>query len=114
MGIVAFLGWLLGALATVFLWHWRKRNYVWVMLAVVVPAASVAIYMNKAYEYEFIRGWAISRVAMLAAMQCAFVMLGIWTGRPVGRFIARVIIPPRPRQLLSFLWLADGKTPPPV
>ena len=39
---------------------------------------------------------------------------GIYLGRPFARAIVSALLPPRVRQFLAFLWLADGKQPPPV
>lgn len=108
----AGLGWLTGVLAAIFLWHWRKRNYVWVAVVIVIPAIFIISIVSTIEEYDVIRNWAISRVAMIAGFQAVFILLGVWMGRPIGRFIARLLIPPRPRQFLGFLWRADGKTPP--
>jgi hypothetical protein len=36
-------------------------------------------------------------------------LIGILLGRPLARQIARTIIPPKPRQVLAFLWIVDGK-----
>ena len=45
----------------------------------------------------------------------AFAMaVGLLIGRPLGRIAVIALVPPRPRQFLAFLWLADGKTPPRV
>lgn len=113
MGMVsAMIGLTIGVLGVIFLWHWRKRNYVWLTLVVLLPAIFVANVMLFDDEYQFIRGWALSRVAMVLGLQALFILLGVVIGRPVGRFVARVIIPPKPRQFLAFLWRADGKTPP--
>ena len=106
------LGFVGGVLLVVFFWHWSKRRYPLVMLLPFAVAAVVLAVTLMEDEYEFIRGWAISRALMHAALQAAFMYAGIKLGRPIARGLLRMFIPPRPRQVFAFLWRADGKTPP--
>jgi hypothetical protein len=65
-------------------------------------------------QYTDIRTWVINRVLLMFAIQSAGILLGIMLGRKLSRTLVRMVIPPKPRQMLAFLWLTDGKSPPPV
>jgi hypothetical protein len=51
-------------------------------------------------------------IAMTLAFAIPSLWLGAWTGRPLARLAARVLLPPRLRPPLSVLWTADGLDPP--
>jgi hypothetical protein len=40
------------------------------------------------------------------------VVLGAFLGRPLARMLVVLLLPPRLRVPLSFLWICDGKPPP--
>ncbi len=42
----------------------------------------------------------------------ACLAIGLWAGRPVARMMVRLLLPPRLRGPLAFLWRADGKSMP--
>jgi hypothetical protein len=111
----AGLGMLSGILLVVVLWHWPRRKYFWFLLLPLLAALwDIGFVLVGDDQYELIRGWAISRVLYQMTIQMIFVIIGIRIGRPVARWIIRMIIPPRPRQHLNFLWRIDGKIPPPA
>ncbi|HEX8523323.1 MAG TPA: hypothetical protein VF669_13790 [Tepidisphaeraceae bacterium] len=101
-----------GLLLVVFVWHWRKRRY---YLMALLPFASagftIATLFGNDY-YDWVRGWMIQRMAYHAAVQSATFAFGVLIGRPVGRTLLRMFVPPRPRQVFNFLWRVDGKVPP--
>jgi hypothetical protein len=113
ISIAAAVGFLVGTMLVAFLWHWPPRRYLLVALVVpTVPAAIVMWSFLDDRKYEHIRQWCVSRTWMIAAVQMGGMLLAIRFGRPLARAIVRTIIPPKPRQLLAFLWRADGKTMP--
>jgi len=63
-------------------------------------------------SYYHIYSWCVKRALIQMAIQCTGLFLGILVGRSLARAFVRTIIPPKPRQLLAFLWRIDGKTPP--
>jgi hypothetical protein len=103
-----------GILLVIFLWHWRKSRYAWVMLYPVVAGAFAALIILLNDYYDFVRSWSLLRIGYHALIQGLAMGLGILIGRPIARFLVHLFVPPRPRQQLAFLWYADGKTPPPV
>jgi len=108
----AALGFATGVLAVVFLWHWQRRRYVYVML-LPYAAGLFVIGCVLIYDYyEWIQRWGIERALYYATVQAAAVLLGVLAGRPIARVVVRMFIPPRPRQHLNFLWQVDGKIPP--
>lgn len=53
------------------------------------------------------------RVQSLCLAICAlFTALGVWLGRGLARWIVVVMLPPRMRVPMAFLWRADGKAMP--
>lgn len=105
-------GFLTGALLVTFLWHWPRRRYLFGLLLPLIAAGFLISLYRSDDSFDPIRQWAYSRVFMQATLQGGGMMLGIIYGRPLARTLARMIIPPRPRQLLAFLWRIDGKSIP--
>jgi hypothetical protein len=42
-------------------------------------------------------------------LESAGLGVGLLLGRPVARALLRILVPPKPRQHLAFLWTIDGK-----
>src|SRR5256885_10210974 len=101
-----------GVLWVVILWHWPRHRYAYAMLLPLLCAGIVLFVVGIDDEYDHIRGWVVRTVLMIALFQAAMIALGLWIGRPLGRTVVRMLIPPRPRQFLAFLWYADGKKMP--
>jgi hypothetical protein len=105
-------GFVAGVLAAVFLWHWQRRRYVYLMLLPLVSALFVIGTILTQDYWVWIQRWGIERTLYYGSVQAAAVFLGVLAGRPIARTLVRMFIPPRPRQHLNFLWHIDGKTPP--
>ena len=106
-----------GMLLVVFLWHWRRRRYAWVMLLPFLVAVGVAVlfYVDDWDDaYGELRGWIWSRAMAYAVLEAALLGVGILIGRRSARVVLRMFVPSRPRQYFAFLWHVDGKTPPPA
>jgi hypothetical protein len=112
--ISSLLGFLLGILLVTFLWHWPRWRYIGAMLFPIIASGFTFFSFLTDDSYHPIRNWVIGRLLMMLAIQCAAVLLGVLLGRKISRTIARSIIPPKPRQMLAFLWIADGKLPPSI
>lgn len=92
--------------------HWRR--FVYGLVAVGMPLAAGLIICilvfwdppgsSGRWTYPFISGNML--VQMLGGL------LGVMLGRPLTRGLLRAFLPPRLRQPLAFLWIADGKAPP--
>ena len=58
--------------------------------------------------------WGTPYIVAHAAAHLAGGLLGVVFGRPFARLLATLLLPPRLRQVLAFLWLTDGKQPPAI
>ena len=100
------------ALITVFCYHWRR----WTcdLVAVAMPTL-VGLVLLLTLRYGGPRDtlpWATSYIILYTLIQVLGGIFGIASGRPMARLVIRIFLPPRARQTLAFLWLADGKKPP--
>jgi hypothetical protein len=105
----ASLGFVTGMLMVMFLWHWKKSRYVLAMILPFVVAAFVCVIFSFDEEYAGIYSWLLRVVFGYAALECAFMGLGILLGRKIARGLLRMFVPPKPRQHFAFLWSIDGK-----
>ncbi|MGH7213963.1 MAG: hypothetical protein ACREIT_04290 [Tepidisphaeraceae bacterium] len=108
-GTTAFV---LGAFIAIAMWHVPKRRYAWAILLPVAAGAFILWVWWVDDMTEWVRGWAVPRVAVYVALEAGVLMLGTLLGRPIARGLARLFVPPKPRQVLAFLWRADGLEPP--
>jgi hypothetical protein len=106
------IGFVTGVLMVVFLWHWKKRRYLWTLLLPLACAGFVSTVFAVDDEYELIRAWAIRIAFSYAALEAASMILGMLVGRPIVRGLLRMFVPPRARQHFAFLWRCDGKAMP--
>ncbi len=74
---------------TILMWIWTTNNDVHYVIAAMLPA-----------------------IGMYTFVSAAGIAIGLRIGRPIVRFLVRLIIPARLRQHVNFLWTCDGKTPP--
>lgn len=59
------------AVATAFLYYWRRAGYVWLVIAVLTGLSR--IYVGVHYPYQVLFGWAVGAVVSLA-------MIAVWEG----------------------------------
>lgn len=103
------IGFVAGLLCVTFMWHWPRRRY---LLLILLPVAAVAFVLSiflTEPSYRFVQAWCVQGAFTMLACESLGILLGIRFGRPLARVIIRSIVPPRPRQLLAFLWHVDGK-----
>jgi len=112
MHTLSFLtGFLLLLLLTVALHHWRKWAYL--IPATLIPVLVAAgMYYAWKIEYPYLIDWALRKITSLGAVNLAGGLTGIVFGRPFARLTCSLLLPPRIRQVMAFLWLTDGKHPP--
>ncbi len=106
-----------GVLLASSVFHWRKLWHV--LAAVLLPAGALALAMGLHWDrYGSPAQWPWEHRASLpvafltAGLEVLGGVVGVWIGRPVARGLIRVLLPPRARAALAFLWHRDGKTPP--
>jgi hypothetical protein len=91
--------------------HWRRRRLLWIAVTpLLVSAFLVAIVTfedRRGAEWRFATSLVCS---LVGAVQVVVLAASLWWGRPIARGVVRLLVPPR--QLLAFLWHADGKTMP--
>lgn len=105
---------LLGGFCAVAMWHVRK-NRLYLVLGWPILTALITYGLWWANENLVrIAGWSMSRIAIYAIVNIVAMAIGLQIGRPVARFVLRVVVPPKLRQHTHFLWTCDGKTPPMV
>jgi len=110
-GISFALGFVLLLLAVVVFHHWRRWGYV--VPAVLVPVVTgVLAWYIWSVEFPHLIDWAEPTFIRQAAANLAGGLTGILLGRPFARLLVTLTLPGRLRQVLAFLWLADGKPPP--
>jgi len=110
LGAIAVgLGLLTGSLFTVLLWHvrWPWRALAW-MPPLLGCCVAALIWVNDSMALA-IWQWGLNWIIVYCLMECAAVFIGLWLGRPIVRGMLRLILPPKPRQHLAFLWTIDGK-----
>jgi len=110
---VGATGFVLALLMAVAMHHWHRLGYLAVTLVVAAGAAALATYA-WVQDYPFLQVWATRYAAALAAVHVLGGVAGAFGGRPLARLAATLVLPPKPRQALAFLWLADKKPPPHV
>lgn len=114
LGVAGLLGLVGGAIEAGAMWHlrgWRRLVPGLVVLAAAGAFVWVVIVLVGTY-------WAsvkqLAAVASTLVLGCAAAgwLIGLYMGRPAFRAMVMGLVPPRPRMMLAFLWLADGKEPP--
>jgi len=91
--------------------HWRRVAYVApAILAPILPA--VIVWLIWRDEAPHLLGWGTRYIGTHLATQWCAALIAVFAGRPLARLLARVLLPGRARTPLTFLWLADGKSPP--
>jgi hypothetical protein len=104
----------LGGFVAIGAWHVKRSRYL-PALALPIVAAGLVVWVWTADKSDPVTfGSILPWLAWFVTGQMAMIWIGTLIGRPVARFVARVFVPPKPRQALAFLWRADGKVPPTV
>ena len=110
-GISFALGFVLMLMAVVVFHHWRRWGYL--VPAVLVPALTgVLAWWIWWADCPNLIDWATPKVVGQAGAHLAGGLTGILLGRPFARLLVTLTLPGKLRQVLAFLWLADGKQPP--
>lgn len=112
LGAIAFC---LGVGQSAALWHvrgWRQGLPMAVVL--LLPLGFLLVSITGQNGYTGAAGLVLKIGVGHLALAGLCYAAGLITGRPIARFIASLLVPPRPRQSLAFLWHADGKSPPSV
>lgn len=103
---------LAGAVTAVLLLpHWPKWGVLLlVSLSPIGAAAGMAVFWR--HETSSLFGWGLRFILGYMAVQLVGGLAGALIGRPLARLLARLVLPPRWRTVVGFLWTADGKSIP--
>ncbi|MBU0637422.1 MAG: hypothetical protein KKB50_01050 [Planctomycetes bacterium] len=112
-GLAVVAGFGLIALLTIALHHWPRWGYA--VPAVLVPLVlGYGLWYFWCAEYPHLRDWATGHIAWNTVAGLAGGLAAVFLGRPFARLAVVLALPPRIRQVLAFLWLADARMPPAV
>ena len=103
----ALIGLGLGTLVAAGLWHVGRARWAFLLWAAVPVALAWLNLAAQGDDYRLVHGWYFIRVGTSAAATLAAAALGLAFGRRIARGLARLLVPPGPRQALAFLWHAD-------
>ncbi|HNQ21500.1 MAG TPA: hypothetical protein PKK06_00215 [Phycisphaerae bacterium] len=101
-----------GMLLVVLVPHWRRIAYV-SFVALLALTAGIVVGINWYSEAPQLSGWGLKHVAAQTTFQVLGGWAGVMLGRSLARLVVRIMLPPRLRPRLAYLWLADGNPLPP-
>jgi hypothetical protein len=111
LGLSAVAGFVMVTLYACAAHHWKKVYHM--MLAAIVPLIPMTIAWRAwISEAPHLEQWGWQYLLAHASIQVSAGIIAALLGRTIVRGLATVLLPPRSRTLLGFLWLADGKPPP--
>jgi hypothetical protein len=100
---------LIGLLGAVTMWHVSRYRRLVVLIFPPLAALLVAWGFSSELRSEPSRQTLLlQNVALVTVVDLGVVLIGLLTGRAVTRWLVKLIIPPRLRVHLAFLWTADG------
>jgi hypothetical protein len=108
------LGLITGVLFSSLVWHCQGRSRLWGFLPPVAGCGVAGILWFSNPMTELIRDWGLLQIGLFFLVEMVAVGIGLWIGRSFARGLVRILVPPRPRQHLAFLWITDGKAPTPM
>jgi hypothetical protein len=109
VGVATLLGFLSGASFAIFLWHCKGWPRLFCLLPALAGCAGAAVIWVGDSMSVTIRGGGVGQICLVWTLQMVAAWIGLATGRPIARAVIRILVPPKPRQHLSFLWTTDGK-----
>ncbi len=105
------LAFLLVAMLVVVCHHWHRAVFA---CFAVVHTFVVSAFVWEIWQQDMpgLMDWAKEYIVGFALVRLIGALLAVWAGRPFARLTVRILLPPRIRSVLAFLWLADGLEPP--
>lgn len=105
------LGLLTGGFFAVLLWHVRGWRRVFAYLPALLGCGISAWGWSVDRQSIHIRPWGFGQIGEFVVIDLFAVTAGLWIGRPFARGLLTLLVPPKARQHLAFLWICDGKVP---
>jgi hypothetical protein len=109
--IAGALALITGGLFTILLWHCKGGWRAFALLPPFVGCGGAVLIWTFDPMTVFIREWGIVQIALYLLIEIPALAIGAWTGRPIARGLLNLLVPPKARQHLAFLWIVDGKVP---
>lgn len=103
------LGLITGMMFSAFLWHCRGWLRLFGFLPVIASSAVAMVLWIGNPATEEIRVWGLLQIGEFFLIELAAIGVGLLFGRRFARGLIRVMVPPKVRQHLAFLWITDGK-----
>jgi len=101
-----------GCVFSVFFWHARGAGRLLAFLPPLIGCSVATLIWLSDPLTEFVRVFGVVRIGTFFLLESASVAAGLVFGRPIARGVLTLIVPPKPRQHLAFLWTTDGKALP--
>ena len=111
LSLAACLGFCMVGWIAVTMHHWRRWGYL--IPALVVPlGVGGFVWWAWSQTAPELSEWAIPYVVGLTLANLVGGVAAVYFGRSVARWLVTLVLSPRARQALAFLWTADGHPPP--
>ncbi len=106
------LAFLAATMAAVVFHHWRRWVYWPVLMAIPIVVNLGFVRLIWQADAPGLESWGMRYITHHTCVQLAGCAVGILAGRFLVRTVVRVVLPPRVRSALAFLWLVDNKPVP--
>jgi hypothetical protein len=107
--IAAALALITGGLFSILLWHCKGWGRLFALLPPILGCIGAALAWISDPTTILIREWGIVQIGLYLLIEIPGVAIGAWIGRPIARLLLKILVPPKARQHLAFLWIVDGK-----
>ena len=100
---------LTGTLFSTFFWHVRGALRGLALLPAMIGIGLAMFIWVQDPSMRGVAGWGATRMSLFFLYAAFGTMVGVFTGRSIARGVLKILVPPRARQHLAFLWITDGK-----
>ncbi|MCG3137027.1 MAG: hypothetical protein HJJLKODD_00868 [Phycisphaerae bacterium] len=107
------LGGLMGLLAVVCCYHLRRSRYYLFFFVWALLIGGVIVGVWRSEEPQLLI-WGLPHILRQSLIYLIGAVAAIIWGRAFARWMLTIILPPKIRQVMSFLWLVDGLPPPAI
>lgn len=105
----AILSMIVGGAFSVFFWHCRGLRRALALVPPLIACGFARFIWTTDARNARLAHWGRWHIAQYAAWQIVWVLIGLFIGRPFARAALTILLPPKVRQHLAFLWTRDGK-----
>jgi hypothetical protein len=107
--VTVLLGVIAGGAVSVFMWHTRGWRRLVAFVPALIGVGVTFLGWSNDPSARFIQDVVQTQTGICLLLESAGAVLGLWLGRPTARAALSILLPPKPRQHLAFLWTTDGK-----